>query len=165
MTLSLRILAMRNFIFLGLLTPIFLLGATEMEINNEAKQVIYQYAEIIDSRNFDKLDSIMWPDFSMSGGYDLKGIDGFMGAMNYLAATYDSTMHFIGNIDGAWDGNIYKGKTYCIASHMFVEDGQSKKLDMGIIYEDTLERRGEDVKFVNRSFNLQWQKTELLDPQ
>ena len=165
MTLSLRILAMRNFIFLGLLMPIFLLGATEMEINNEAKQVIYQYAEIIDSRNFDKLDSIMWSDFSMSGGYDLKGIDGFMGAMNYLAATYDSTMHFIGNIDGTWDGNIYKGKTYCIASHMFVEDGQSKKMDMGIIYEDTLERRGEDVKFLNRSFNLQWQKTELLDPQ
>ena len=156
---------MRNFIFLGLLMPIFLLGATEMEINNEAKQVIYQYAEIIDSRNFDKLDSIMWSDFSMSGGYDLKGIDGFMGAMNYLAATYDSTMHFIGNIDGTWDGNIYKGKTYCIASHMFIEDGQSKKMDMGIIYEDTLERRGEDVKFLNRSFNLQWQKTELLDPQ
>ena len=48
---------------------------------------------------------------------------------------------------------------------MFVEDGQSKKMDMGIIYEDTLERRGEDVKFINRSFNLQWQKTELLDPQ
>ena len=85
MALSLRILAMRNFIFLGLLTPIFFLGATEMEINNEAKQVIYQYAEIIDSRNFDKLDSNMWPDFSMSGGYDLKGIDGFVGAMNYLA--------------------------------------------------------------------------------
>ena len=61
MTPSLRILAMRNFIFLGLLTSIFWLGATEMEINNEAKQVIYQYAEIIDSRNFDKLDSIMWP--------------------------------------------------------------------------------------------------------
>ena len=85
MTVSLRMLAMRNFIFLGLLTPIFLLGATEMEINNEAKQVIYQYAEIIDSRNFDKLDSIMWSDFSMSGGYDLQGIEGFMGAMNYLA--------------------------------------------------------------------------------
>ena len=50
MTPSLRILAMRNFIFLGLLTPIFWLGATEMEINNEAKQVIYQYAEIIDSK-------------------------------------------------------------------------------------------------------------------
>ena len=74
-------------------------------------------------------------------------------------------MHFIGNVEGAWDGDIYSGKTYCIASHIFVEDGQSKKMDMGIIYEDTLERRGEEVKFVNRKFNLLWQKTELLDPQ
>ena len=155
----------RKAIFLFLLTSAFFLGANEMEVNNEAKKVIYQYAEIIDSRRFDELDSIMWPDFSMSGGYDLKGIDGFMGAMNYLVATYDRTVHFIGNVEGKWDGNIYSGKTYCIASHIFVEDGKSKKMDMGIIYEDTLERRGDSVKFVNRNFNLQWQKTELLDSQ
>ena len=48
---------------------------------------------------------------------------------------------------------------------MFVEDGESKKMDMGIIYEDKLERRGEEVKFVNRKFNLLWQKTEFLDSQ
>ena len=156
---------MRNIIFLVLCTPIFFLGASEVEINNEAKKVIYAYAEIIDSRNFDKLDSIMWSDFSMSGGYDLQGIEGFMGAMNYLVTTYDRTMHFIGNVEGTWDGDVYNGKTYCIASHIFVEDGQSKKMDMGIIYEDTLERRGKDVKFANRKFNLLWQKTEFLDPQ
>ena len=155
---------MRKIFFLILCSPIFL-GANTMEINSEAKKVIYQYAEIIDSRNFDKLDSIMWSDFSMSGGYDLEGIEGFMVAMNYLVTTYDSTMHFIGNIEGTWDGDIYNGKTYCIASHMFVEDGQSKKMDMGIIYEDKLERRGEEVKFVNRKFNLLWQKTEFLDSQ
>ena len=38
-----------------------------------------------------------------------------------------------------------------------------KKLDMGIIYEDTLERREGKVKFLNRNFNLQWQKTETID--
>ena len=65
-----------------------------MEIN-EAKKVIYQYAEIVDSRSFDQLDSIMWPDFSMTGGYDLQGIEGFMGAMDYLVATYKKTMHLI----------------------------------------------------------------------
>ena len=72
-------------------------------------------------------------------------------------------MHLIGNIDGSWDGNVYKGKTYCIASHIFEDDGQMKKLDMAIIYEDTLERRDGIVKFVNRNFNLQWQKTDLLN--
>ena len=134
-----------------------------MEINEEAKKVIYQYAEIVDSRSFDQLDSIMWPDFSMTGGYDLKGIEGFMGEMDYLVATYKKTMHLIGNIDGRLDGNVYKGKTYCIDSHIFEENGQMKKLDMGIIYEDTLERRDGAVKFVNRNFNLQWQKTDSID--
>jgi hypothetical protein len=46
---------------------------------------------------------------------------------------------------------------------MFEENGQSKKLDMGIIYDDTIELRGEEVKFLNRHFNLQWQKTDILD--
>ena len=153
---------MRKIFFLILCSPFFL-GANTMEINEEAKKVIYQYAEIVDSRSFDQLDSIMWPDFSMTGGYDLQGIEGFMGAMDYLVATYKKTMHLIGNIDGYWDGNVYKGKTYCIASHIFEENGQMKKLDMGIIYEDTLERRDGIVKFVNRNFNLQWQKTDSID--
>ena len=134
-----------------------------MDINEEAKKVIYQYAEIVDSRNFDQLDSIMWPDFSMTGGYDLQGIEAFMGAMDYLVVTYKKTMHLIGNINGSWDGDLYKGKTYCIASHIFEENGKMKKLDMGIIYEDTLERRDAIVKFVNRHFNLQWQKTDHID--
>ena len=153
---------MRKIFFLILFSPIFL-GANTMEINEEAKKVIYQYAEIVDSRSFDQLDSIMWPDFSMTGGYDLKGIEGLMGAMDFLVATYKMTMHLIGNIDVRCDGKDYKGKTYCIASHIFEENGQMKKLDMGIIYEDTLERRDGAVKFVNRNFNLQWQKTDSID--
>ena len=154
---------MKKTILLILLSPVLFLGANNMEINNEAKKVIYQYAAIIDSRRFDELDSIMWPDFTMTGGYDLKGIEGFMGAMDYLVATYDKTMHFIGNIEGTWEGNTFHGKTYCIASHIFEDNGKTKKLDLGIIYEDTLERRGNQVKFINRNFNLQWQKTEIVD--
>ena len=46
---------MRKIFFLILFSPIFL-GANTMEINEEAKKVIYQYAEIVDSRSFDQLD-------------------------------------------------------------------------------------------------------------
>ena len=42
-------------------------------------------------------------------------------------------------------------------------EDQMKKLDMGIIYEDTLKRRDGIVKFVKRHFNLQWQKTDHID--
>ena len=46
----------------------------------------------------------MWPDFTMTGGYDLKGIEGFMGAMDYLVATYDKTMHL-----NSWDSRDIEG--------------------------------------------------------
>ena len=146
-----------------LFIPVICIEANTTEINGEAQKVIYQYAEIVDSRNFSKLETIMWSNFSMTGDYDLSSIEDFKQAMNYLASTYSRTMHFIGNIDGSWDGDIYSGKTYCVASHIYKEKGKMKKLDMGIIYEDTLERRDGVVKFVNRKFNLQWQKTDILE--
>jgi hypothetical protein len=105
----------------------------------------------------------MWNDFSLTGPYELNSLEIFMGAVEQNLGAYQKTMHFIGNIEGRWDRDIYTGKTYCIASHMFAENGQSKKLDMGIIYDDTIELREGVAKFINRHFNLQWQKTDLLN--
>jgi hypothetical protein len=134
-----------------------------MNIKNQSTQIIYEYASIIDSKNFAQLSNIMWDEFSLTGPYELVGLETFIGAVQQNLSSYKSTMHLIGNVEGRWDGNTYTGKTYCIASHMLEENEQSKKLDMGIIYDDTIELRGEEVKFLNRHFNLQWQKTDILD--
>ncbi|KRO33716.1 MAG: hypothetical protein ABS21_07130 [SAR86 cluster bacterium BACL1 MAG-121105-bin34] len=128
-----------------------------------ATQIIYQYASMLDAKNFSDLPTIMWNDFSLTGPYELNSLEIFMGAVEQNLGAYQKTMHFIGNIEGRWDRDIYTGKTYCIASHMFAENGQSKKLDMGIIYDDTIELREGVAKFINRHFNLQWQKTDLLN--
>ena len=128
-----------------------------------ATQIIYQYASMLDAKNFSDLPTIMWNDFSLTGPYELNSLEIFMGAVGQNLGAYQKTMHFIGNIEGRWDRDIYTGKTYCIASHMFAENGQSKKLDMGIIYDDTIELREGVAKFINRHFNLQWQKTDLLN--
>ena len=134
-----------------------------MNIKNLSTQIIYEYASIIDSKNFAQLSNIMWDEFSLTGPYKLVGLETFIGAVQQNLSSYKSTMHLIGNVEGRWDGNTYTGKTYCIASHMLEENEQSKKLDMGIIYDDTIELRGKEVKFLNRHFNLQWQKTVILD--
>ena len=126
-------------------------------------QIIYKYASILDAKNFSDLPSIMWDDFSLTGPYELNGLDIFTGAVEQNLGAYEKTMHFIGNIEGGWSEQIYVGQTYCIASHIFEENNQSKKLDMGIIYDDTIEVRGSEAKFAKRRFNLQWQKTEPLD--
>ena len=120
------------------------------------------YASIIDQRKFSLLDSIMWKEFSMLGEFEITGLENFISAMQQLE-NYKSTMHQVMNVQGEWDENVYKGETYCIASHMFDQDNKPYKLDMGIIYSDMIEIREETPKFTSRTFSLQWKKTDILD--
>ena len=120
------------------------------------------YASIIDQRKFSSLNSIMWDDFSMLGQFEINGLENFITAMKQLE-NYQSTMHQVMNIQGEWEENLYKGETYCIASHMFDKDDKPYKLDMGIIYSDVIEIRDDTAKFLSRTFSLKWQKTDILD--
>ena len=105
----------------------------------------------------------MVDEISLTGTYELSSLETCLGAIKKNLSTDKSTMCLIGNVEGQWNGNTYTGKTYGIDSHILEENGQSTKLDMGIIYDDTIELRGEEAKFLHRHFNLQWQKTDLLD--
>ena len=120
------------------------------------------YASIIDQRKFSSLNSIMWDDFSMLGQFEINGLENFITAMQQLE-NYQSTMHQVMNIQGEWEENLYKGETYCIASHMFDKDDKPYKLDMGIIYSDVIEIRDGTAKFLSRTFLLKWQKTDILE--
>ena len=120
------------------------------------------YASIIDQRKFSSLNSIMWDDFSMLGQFEINGLENFITAMQQLE-NYQSTMHQVMNIQGEWAEDLYKGETYCIASHMFDKDDKPYKLDMGIIYSDVIEIRDDTAKFLSRTFSLKWQKTDILD--
>ena len=120
------------------------------------------YASIIDQRKFSSLNSIMWDDFSMFGQFEINGLENFITAMKQLE-NYQSTMHQVMNIQGEWEEDLYKGETYCIASHMFDKDDKPYKLDMGIIYSDVIEIRDDTAKFLSRTFSLKWQKTDILD--
>ena len=120
------------------------------------------YAMYIDKRKFSSLNTIMWDEFSMHGHYEINGLKNFIAAMQQLE-NYKSTMHQIMNVNREWQDKIYKGETYCVASHMFDKDGKTHKLDMGIIYGDVIEVREDKAKFISRNFSLQWQKTDELD--
>ena len=120
------------------------------------------YAFIIDQRKFSSLNSIMWDDFSMLGQFEINGLENFITAMKQLE-NYQSTMHQVMNIQGEWEEDLYKGETYCIASHMFDKDDKPYKLDMGIVYSDVIEIRDGTAKFLSRTFLLKWQKTDILD--
>lgn len=120
------------------------------------------YASLIDQRKFSSLNSIMWDEFSMSGHFEITGLENFIAAMQQLE-NYQSTMHQIMNVQGEWKENLYSGETYCVASHMFDKDNKPFKLDMGIVYSDVIEVREGTAKFISRVFSLKWQKTDFLD--
>jgi hypothetical protein len=98
----------------------------------------------------------------MLGQFEINGLENFITAMQQLE-NYQSTMHQVMNIQGEWAEDLYKGETYCIASHMFDKDNKPHKLDMGIIYNDVIEIRDGTAKFLSRTFSLKWQKTDILD--
>ena len=75
----------------------------------------------------------MWDEFSMHGHYEINGLKNFIAAMQQLE-NYQSTMHQIMNVKENGKEDLYKGETYCVASHIFDKDGKTHKLDMGIIY-------------------------------
>lgn len=120
------------------------------------------YASIIDQRKFSSLSTIMWDEFSMSGHFEITGLENFIAAMQQLE-NYQSTMHQIMNVQGEWRKNLYTGETYCVASHMFDQGGKPHKLDMGIVYSDVIEVREGTAKFISRNFLLKWKKTDVLD--
>ena len=120
------------------------------------------YASIIDQRKFSSLSTIMWDEFSMSGNFEITGLENFIAAMQQLE-NYQSTMHQIMNVQGEWRKNLYTGETYCVASHMFDQGGKPHKLDMGIVYSDVIEVREGTAKFISRNFLLKWKKTDVLD--
>ena len=53
-------------------------------INDQAEEIIYLYAEIIDSKNFSELKSIMQTNFKMTGMYEINSLEEFMFAMQEL---------------------------------------------------------------------------------
>ena len=64
-----------------------------MNIKNLSTQIIYEYASIIDSKNFAQLSNIMWDEFSLTGPYELVGLETFIGAVQQNLGTNKSTMH------------------------------------------------------------------------
>ena len=65
-------------------------------INDQAEEIIYRYAEIIDSKNFSELKSIMQTNFKMTGMYEIDSLEEFMFAMQELDKNFIQTCTLLG---------------------------------------------------------------------
>ncbi len=133
-----------------------------MDKNNEPWRLANEYVRIVDDRNFEEAEDIMWPDFTQHGpGFGAESRQVFIDNLEFLRQ-YSRTFHLIGSQFGEWDGDRYSGESYCIASHFYVKDDVEHKMDMGIRYQETIEVREGVAKYLKRDLNVVWTEDRPL---
>ncbi|MEE6261887.1 nuclear transport factor 2 family protein [Plantactinospora sonchi] len=69
---------------------------------------------------------------------------------------YDKTTHLNGQSTLTVDGDRATGETYCLAHHLWTEEGQRTLMVMSIRYHDTFVRRGGRWFFAERRLITDW---------
>ncbi|MFE4544183.1 nuclear transport factor 2 family protein [Arthrobacter sp. NPDC056727] len=73
-----------------------------------------------------------------------------------ILQTYDVTTHFNGQSTINVDGDTATGESYCLAQHMWTENGQRVLLVLSIRYVDTFVRHDSEWRFSDRKLVIDW---------
>jgi ketosteroid isomerase-like protein len=77
---------------------------------------------------------------------------------------YQATMHFNGQSTVSLDGDRATGESYCIAHHLFTEDGEGKLMIAWLRYGDTFVKRDGAWLFAERNLYVDWTETRPSHP-
>ncbi len=77
---------------------------------------------------------------------------------------YQATMHFNGQSTIALDGDRATGESYCIAHHLFTDDGERKLMVAWLRYDDTLVKLNDTWRFAERKLYVDWTETRPSHP-
>jgi ketosteroid isomerase-like protein len=72
---------------------------------------------------------------------------------------YLATMHFNGQSTVSLDGDRATGESYCVAHHLFAEDGERKLMIAWLRYNDTFAKVDGAWLFAERNLYLDWAET------
>ena len=77
---------------------------------------------------------------------------------------YQATMHFNGQSTISLDGDRATGESYCIAHHLFTEDGERKLMVAWLRYADTFVKLDRAWLFAERNLYVDWTETRASHP-
>jgi hypothetical protein len=77
---------------------------------------------------------------------------------------YQATMHFNGQSTIALGGDRATGESYCIAHHLFTEDGERKLMIAWLRYGDTFVKIDNAWLFAGRNLYVDWTETRASQP-
>jgi hypothetical protein len=74
---------------------------------------------------------------------------------------YQATMHFNGQSTVTLAGTAASGEAYCIAHHLFTDDGERKLMVAHLRYGDTFTKRDGAWFFAERNLYVDWTETRI----
>ena len=92
---------------------------------------------------------------------DLRGRESLTPVFDNLN-TYEVTMHFNGQSTVALDGDSATGETYCLAHHVYSDDGERKLMIAALRYQDSFVKTDGTWRFAERRLYVRWTETRTL---
>jgi SnoaL-like domain len=77
---------------------------------------------------------------------------------------YEATTHFNGQSTTKLDGDRATGESYCLAHHLFTEDGERTLFIAALRYLDTFVKSDEAWLFSERKLYVDWTETRSAHP-
>ena len=145
---------------------------TEQADRLAIRELVDAYAYCADRREADRQKSLFTEDTHyvvyMDGQgseptYALDGREALTPVFDDLNR-YQATMHFNGQSTITLDGDHATGESYCIAHHLFTEDGERKLMVAWLRYGDTFVKVDDTWLFGERNLYVDWTETRPSHP-
>ena len=136
------------------------------------RELVDAYAYCADSRDADGQKGLFTTDTHfvvyMQGegsdpADDLHGRESLTPVFANLNA-YQATMHFNGQSTVSLDGDRATGHTYCLAHHVYSEDGERKLMVASLRYLDSFVKSNGTWLFAERKLYVDWTETRSSHP-
>src|ERR1700710_1310373 len=145
---------------------------TEQADRLAIRELVDAYAHCADRRDADGQKSLFTEDTHFVVYMDGQGsepsqvLDGREALTPVFAAlnAYQATMHFNGQSTIELDGDRASGESYCIAHHLFTEDGERRLMVAFLRYHDTFVKRDGGWRFAERLLYVDWTETRASRP-
>ena len=123
---------------------------------------------MVDDRDFARIPEVFTERAVLRGpGYAFCGHAELHAGLSQIAR-YRATLHAVHNqlvtFDGGGDGDGASAVTYCVATHLYERAGETRKLEMGIRYEDAYHCDAGHWRIASRELHIVWEHDQLLTP-
>lgn len=130
--------------------------SVDLEDRAALRELAERYARAVDRRDYALAETLFCEDAELIGpGFQLVGRDRIVRSMRRIES-YTCTQHFVHNQLVTLEGEHASAETYGLAVHLYERDGEPRKLDWGIRYQDRFARTEQGWRFARRELVVDW---------